>query len=213
MASSEGGAPHARARAEVWFEFASTYSYLTVSRAERLFSEAGVTLLWRPFLLGPIFKQRGFETSPFVLDPVRGAYMWRDMERRCARQGLPFVRPRIFPMNGLKAARCMTAALGEPWCGAFARAVFRAQFAAGEDISQDGVLRAALARCGASAADWLARAEGASVKAALRERTQEARAIGVFGAPSFRVGAELFWGDDRLEDALDWALRDASSGA
>ena len=192
---------------EIWFEFASTYSYLTVSRAEFLLRRRNIDFQWIPFLLGPIFRDRGMATSPFVLDPIRGAYMWRDMERRSKRYVLPFAKPPIFPMNGLKAARVMTAALNEPWCGAFARAVFTAQFARGEDISTEDVLRQAIDACGADPAHWLARAREDDIKANLRARTEQAQEYGIFGAPSFRVGNELFWGDDRLEDAMAWAER------
>lgn len=190
---------------EIWFEFASTYSYLTVSRAEPLLQSARIELVWRPFLLGPIFRDRGMETSPFVLDPVKGAYMWRDLERRAARHGLPFVRPQVFPVNGLPAARIMTAALGEPWCGAFARSVFSAQFAQGADISDQGVLQDALQACGVNSVHWLRLAQRDETKAKLRAMTDQARALGIFGAPSFLVGKELYWGDDRLEDAIAWA--------
>lgn len=192
-------------RLEIWFEFASTYSYLTVSRAETLLAEAGIEFAWRPFLLGPILRNRGMDTSPFIVDPVKGQYMWRDMARRCEKYGLPFVRPKIFPMNGLCAARIMTAALDQPWCGAFARFVFAAQFARGEDISDDGVLGAALEKCGASPELWLDRAQRPETKDALRVATDHARSLGIFGAPSLVVGDELFWGDDRLEDAIAFA--------
>ncbi|MEL7468662.1 MAG: 2-hydroxychromene-2-carboxylate isomerase [Pseudomonadota bacterium] len=191
---------------EIWFEFASTYSYLTVSRAEAVLHEAGVPFVWRPFLLGPIFRDKGLESSPFVLDPVKGGYMWRDIERRAARLGLPFARPTVFPANGLVAARIMTATLNQPWCGAFARAVFSAQFARGADISDAGVLAEALAACGADPEYWLECAGQDETKARLRAATDQARDLGIFGAPSFLVGDELFWGDDRLEDAVAWAL-------
>jgi 2-hydroxychromene-2-carboxylate isomerase len=90
---------------EFWYEFASTYSYLAVMRIEQLAAEAGVELVWRPFLLGPVFKAQGWETSPFKLFPDKGRYMWRDLEREAARLGLPFYRPKSFPQNGLLAAR------------------------------------------------------------------------------------------------------------
>ncbi|MEM7429377.1 MAG: 2-hydroxychromene-2-carboxylate isomerase [Pseudomonadota bacterium] len=189
---------------EIWFEFASTYSYLTVSRAEELLRAGNVRFSWKPFLLGPIFRDKGMETSPFVLDPVKGAHMWRDMERRSARYGLPFAQPAVWPMNPIRAARVMTAALDEPWCGAFARAVFCAQFVRGEDIADAAVLARALEDCGVDPAYWLDRSQSDEIKSALRERTEQARSFGIFGAPSFRVGDELFWGDDRLEDAIAW---------
>lgn len=187
---------------EIWIEFASTYSYLTVMRVEDVLQRAGVEYEWRPFLLGPVFQAKGWETSPFVLDPVKGAYMWRDVERRAERLGLAFKRPSIFPANGLKAARIMMAALDEPWCGAFARAVFRAQFEDGADISTDDMLANALESCGVDPGEWFARASDTATKVALRKQTERAQQIGIFGAPSFTVGEELFWGDDRLDDAL-----------
>ena len=192
---------------EIWFEFASTYSYLTVARAENLLRRKNLSFEWKPFLLGPIFRAKGIENSPFVLDPIKGAYMWRDMERRSELFSLPFARPSIFPMNGLHAARIMTAALKEPWCSTFARAVFTAQFGRDEDISKESVLVNALKECGAEPDRWLALAQDDATKAKLRERTEQARQLGIFGAPSFTVNGELFWGDDRLEDAIEWAAR------
>ena len=198
---------------EIWFEFASTYSYLTVSRAEAACKAAGVAYEWKPFLLGPVFQAKGLSTSPFVLDPIKGAYMWRDVERRAARFGLPFQRPDIFPANGLRAARLMTAALDQPWCGDFARAVFQAQFVRGEDISAPETLTAALEACDVAPEPWFERAQSDPVKVALRQRTEDAQAYGLFGAPSFRVHGELFWGDDRLEDAMTWALASPTAPA
>lgn len=189
---------------EVWFEFASTYSYLTVSRVEEVTQMAGVEMEWKPFLLGPIFQAKGWETSPFVLDPVKGNYMWRDMERRAERLNIPFFRPPVFPAHSLLAARVMTAALGEPWCGCFARDVFRAQFANGEDISDEAVLLRILSAHVGDPGHWMTLARSGRFKSELRANTEQATEIGIFGAPSFRVGNEFFWGDDRLEDAVDW---------
>lgn len=131
--------------------------------------------------------------------------MWRDMARRCEKYGLPFMRPNAFPLNGLKAARIMTAALDQPWCGAFARSVFTAQFGCGDDISDDRVLGNALETCGVAQEPWLDRAQLPETKDALRAATDQARSLGIFGAPSMVVGDELFWGDDRLEDAILFA--------
>ncbi len=196
---------------EVWFEFASTYSYLTVSRVEEVTQRAGVEMEWKPFLLGPIFQAKGWETSPFVLDPVKGDYMWRDMERRAERLGIQFSRPQLFPAHSLLAARVMTAALGEPWCGGFAWDVFRAQFAGGEDISEEAVLLRILRAHVGNPGHWMELAQSDRVKSELRANTEQANEIGIFGAPSFRVGNELFWGDDRLEDAVDWLKSNVNS--
>ncbi|HEY1632068.1 MAG TPA: 2-hydroxychromene-2-carboxylate isomerase [Rhizomicrobium sp.] len=178
---------------EFWYEFASTYSYPAAMRIETLAKAAGVAIVWRPFLLGPIFASQGWTDSPFNLYPVKGAYMWRDLERICAKEGLKLTLPPFaFPQNGLKAARLAIA------CGAriadFSRAVYTANFAQGKDISDDDVLTDILRR--------LNILPQPIDKAKLKAQTKEAIARGIFGAPSFTAGSELFWGNDRLEDAL-----------
>jgi 2-hydroxychromene-2-carboxylate isomerase len=184
---------------EFWFEFGSTYSYPAAMRIEVLARKAGVGLAWRPFLLGPIFAKQGWNNSPFSLFPAKGRYMWRDMERLCAAGGLPFRRPSQFPRSGILAARIATAAAEEDWLPEFVRRVYSANFAEDRDIA-DRALLASL-----SSEEWLARAESAETKQLLRERTLEAERRGIFGAPSFLIGEELFWGNDRLDQALAWA--------
>ena len=123
-----------------WYEFASTYSYPAAMRIDEAAAEKDVDVAWCPFLLGPIFKAQGWADSPFNLYPAKGRYMWRDMERICARAGLPFKRPRTFPRNGLQAARIATLGLKSGWTPAFSRAVFAANFAQDRDIGLDGLL-------------------------------------------------------------------------
>jgi hypothetical protein len=123
------------AKIDFWYDFASTYSYLAAMRIEPLAKAAGIELAWRPFLLGPIFKSQGWESSPFNLYPVKGRYSWRDLERLTVRQGLPrFTPPVPFPANSLLAAR-VALALSDRDRPAFTRAVFNAEFAEGRDIS------------------------------------------------------------------------------
>lgn len=198
------GAYGARPALDFWFEFASTYSWLSVERIEKLAAARGVALRWRPFLLGPVFKAQGLETSPFVTNPVKGRYMWRDLERRARGRGLRFRQPTLFPQNGLLAARVAMAALAHPGGPAFCRQVYRAQLQDGLDISRPEVIAGALDRAGLPA-DLIDAPRDPSLKAALRAQTEEALALGLFGAPSFVTAGEVFWGDDRLEDALDWA--------
>ncbi len=191
---------------EFWFEFASTYSYPAAMRVERVARAAGVALVWRPFLLGPIFATQGWNDSPFNLYPVKGAYMWRDLERICAREGLPLnLPPMRFPQNGLKAARL--AILEQAWAPNFVRAVYTANFAERKGIADDVVLAEILTQVGADPAAALAAANAPANKERLKTQTDEAIARGIFGAPSFTVGGELFWGNDRLEDAIRWATR------
>lgn len=195
-----------RPAVEFWFDFASTYSHLAAQRIGPLAAAAGVELRWRPFLLGPIFAAQGWNTSPFNLQPAKGANMWRDIERLAALHGVAWRRPSAMPRNGLAAARIAVLAEDEGWAGAFCRAVFRANFFHDRDIADRAILAEALAACGGPA-DALARSAAEANKARLRAQTERAVAMGVFGAPAFTVGAELFWGHDRLEQALAWARR------
>jgi len=189
---------------QFWFEFASTYSYPAAMRIDALAREAGVKVEWEPFLLGPIFQGQGWSDSPFNIYPAKGRYMWRDLERICARHRLPFRKPSIFPQHSLLAARTACVAKGEPWLPDFVRAVYRANFAEGADISKPETMAACLRGIGQDADAWLARAQAQENKTLLRTQTERADALGIFGAPSFVSGPELFWGHDRLEEALAW---------
>jgi len=193
----------------LWFEFASSYSYLAVMRVEALAKAAGVPLVWRPFLLGPVFLSLGWNDSPFNIYPPKGRYMWRDMQRLCARYEIPFTLPSQFPRNGLNAARVALLGQDEAWIGAFSRAVLRANFGEDRDIARPEVIADILTELGLDATDLMARAGSEENKQALREQTEKATHMGLFGAPSFVVGEELFWGNDRLEDALEWATKPA----
>ena len=195
---------------QFWFEFASTYSYPAAMRIERAAAERDVYLEWRPFLLGPIFAAQGWRDSPFNIYSAKGRYMWRDLERLCARMGLPLRRPSRFPRNGLLAARVALAGAAEPWLPDFVRAVYHANFAEDREIAERGVIAELLDDLDVPAAALLARADSQFVKAGLRAQTEQEQRLGIFGAPSFVVGDELFWGGDRLGDALDWAVRHAA---
>jgi 2-hydroxychromene-2-carboxylate isomerase len=194
-------------RVQLWFEFASTYSYPAIARIAGLEAETGVEIAWKPFLLGPIFRDQGWNDSPFNIYPAKGGYMWRDLERTCAKHGLPFRRPSVFPRNGLAAARVAWVASAEGWCDAFAPAVYRANFADDRDIATAAVLAEILGTLGKDATQVLAQAQSPAVKEGLRAQTERARQLGIFGAPTVVAGEELFWGNDRLEDALAWAAR------
>jgi len=133
--------------------------------------------------------------------------MWRDLERLCAKEGLPFRRPSAFPRNGLLAARVALVGVEDGWVAPFARAVMTANFAEDREIAEPAVIREILVALGLSDAEIMARAQADANKLALRCQTERAAELGLFGAPSFRVGEELFWGNDRLADALEWARR------
>jgi 2-hydroxychromene-2-carboxylate isomerase len=191
---------------DFWFEFASTYSYPAAMRIARLAQEVGVTVRFRPFLLGPVFQAQGWNTSPFNLYVAKGDNMWRDLERLCADLKLSFRRPEPFPQNSLLAARVALIGLGTNWGEEFCRAVFLAEFREGRQIGDYSVLADILERLNVKAEPVLDAARMDTNKARLRSQTEEARRLGIFGAPSFMTAdGELFWGNDRLERALAWA--------
>ena len=184
---------------EFWFDFASTYSHLAALRIEQ--AASGLEVIWRPFLLGPIFAEQGLRDSPFNANPARGVYMWRDLERESAKYAVPYRRPSVFPRNSTLAARVAVAAAAEAWLPDYCRAVFRANFIDDRDIADGAELESLLDSLPGEQRGFLERGE----KGALRARTEEAKARGLFGAPSFLVAGELFFGNDRLDDAVAFA--------
>ena len=192
---------------EFWFEFGSNYSYLSVMRIEAAAARLQVPICWKPFLLGPIFRTFGWDTSPFVLQKAKGEYVWKDMERTCRELGLPWVRPSTFPRTALLPMRVALVGAGQPWMGAYCRRVMSLNFAEDRDIDAPDVVAAVLEQLGLPARQIIDEALSEPNKLKLREQTEAARARGIFGAPTFFVGDEMYWGNDRLDDALACASR------
>lgn len=191
---------------EFWFDFASTYSYPSVMRIEALLDKQAVEVLWRPFLLGAIFNKQGWNDSPFNIYPVKGLYMWRDITRICKDLAIPFNQPSIFPGNGLLAARIATRFSDNSWNASFIKAVYSANFEHNKDISSPDVIADCLESLGQNAERVIKEANLQKSKDDLRIQTEKAHKKGIFGAPSFYVGNELFWGNDRLENAIKWVV-------
>jgi len=202
-----------RPRIELWFEFASTYSYPAAMRVEQVAAEHRCEVVYRPFLLGPIFRAQGWDNSPFNIYPVKGRYMWRDLARICDELALPLQQPSQFPRNGLLPARVACAAQDESFLPAFVRSVYTANFANDQEIADPSVVRQCLEGLVPDPDAWLQRAEAPEVKARLRANSERAVALGIFGSPSFVVGDELFWGNDRMENALRWAAANSTRAA
>jgi len=199
-------APMASGTLDFYYEFASPYSYLAACRIAAVAELADVQVAWKPFLLGPIFAAQGYTSSPFNIYPIKGAHMWRDMERLAAAARLPpVVKPDPFPANGLLAAR-VAIHLNDACRPAFTRAVYVAEFVHGRDISDRETIRQVLAGLGHFSDTVIEEAERPDNKERLKRQTEAASAAGIFGAPSFvTADGELFWGNDRLEMALDHA--------
>ncbi len=195
-------------RLDFWYDFASTYSYLSAMRIERLAADAGVDVVWKPFLLGPIFAAQGWTTSPFNLVPAKGRYMIRDIERTARERGLDFRMPEVFPQNSVMAAR-LAIAIGEHdpmLVPAFTKAVFAAEFGHGRSITDRAALEPIMQSAGLDFARFFARIAVPDLKQRLQAETASAAAHGIFGAPTFRTAdGDLFWGDDRLQLAVSLA--------
>ena len=188
---------------DFFFSYGSTYSYLSIMRVEGLAAAAGVAVRWRPFFARKIMEEQN--NRPFLGKPVKTKYMWRDVERRAAQFGIPFncippypITPSTVPHRvGLVASR-------QGWCPEFSRAVYRDWFMQHKDLGQTTRVAEAVASLGHDPEKVLAEAGTPEVEVMLESETDVARKLGIFGSPTFVVGEEVFWGDDRLEIALEW---------
>lgn len=193
---------------QFWFEVGSTYTYLTVARIQRLAETEGVEVDWRPFLLMPIMVKAGMTQGPFLPYPRKTEYMWRDIERRAAEQGTPYRRPLKYPPDEvLGTARLALLGLQEGWGRSFIEAVFSQHWTQQVQIGTTQNIASALSAAGQDVAAAVERSRTPAIKDALKAQTELAESKGIFGSPSFIVGDELFWGDDRLEQAIAWAKR------
>ncbi len=190
---------------QFWFELGSTYTYLTVARIGRLAEAQGVDVDWRPFLLMPIMVKACMTQGPFLPYPRKTAYMWRDIERRAQEYGVPYRRPLKYPPDDvLASARLALLGIQEGWGGAFVEAVFRQHWTQLIQIGTPENIAGALVVAGQEPRAAIERSHTPAIKDGLRAQTELAEAKGIFGSPSFIVGDELFWGDDRLEQAMAW---------
>lgn len=194
--------PAGRPAIEFWFDFGSNYSYISTMRIEREAARVGAQVLWRPFLLGPIFRTFGWSTSPFVLQEAKGNYVWRDMERECLKAGIAWRKPSVFPRSAVLPLRVALHGAEQAWIGDFCRRVMVMNFVDDRDIDDPLAVTQVLEELGLNASEVIDAALGEANKRKLREMTELAQNRGIFGAPTFFVGDEMYWGNDRLDDAL-----------
>lgn len=193
----------AAAQIDFWFTMGSTYSFLSVMRLGEIEKSSGVSFRWRPFHLLVILQEMNH--VPFADKPTKSAYMWRDIERRAAMYGIPARLPAPYPAKHSVVAN-LVAAVGmrEGWGADFVRAAYRRWFQLGQETGSEPNLSDSLRDVGQEPERVLKLAAGDEAKALLSAETDAARALGIFGSPTFTVGRELFWGDDRLDDAIGW---------
>ena len=186
-------------RVELYYDYSCPYAYLASTQIEALCARTGAELVWRPMLLGGVFRALGLPDGP-ALSPAKARLNHLDMHRWADSFGVPLVMPPLHPNRTVLALRATLAA--EDGAPAAAKALFRAYWALGRDVSRPEVVGEALGEAGLDGPALLRRAEEPSIKEALRARTDEAVARGVFGAPTLFVTVdgktETFWGQDRL---------------
>jgi 2-hydroxychromene-2-carboxylate isomerase len=193
----------AQSQIDFWFTMGSTYSFLSAMRLKDVEGSSGVSFRWRPFHLLVILQE--MKHVPFADKPAKSAYMWRDIERRAAMYGLEARLPAPYPAKqSIVANLVATLGMHEGWGSDFVRAAYRRWFLLGQETGSEPNVSESLREIGQDPERVLKLAGGKSVEAMLTAETDAARALGIFGSPTFSVGSELFWGDDRLGDAIDW---------
>lgn len=189
---------------DFWFTTGSTYTYLTVTRLPELARKTGLVFRWRPFHLRTLFDELKY--FPFPAGSPKTAYMWRDLERRAAMYGIPARLPAPYPLPDTMLTNSIAfVGIGEGWGIDYIRGSYRRWFQHGEPSGNEPNLSASLRDVGQDPERVVALATSDETKRRLAAETDAARAAGLFGSPSFVVGKEVFWGDDRLEDAIAWA--------
>lgn len=188
---------------DFFYFFGSCYAYLSVMRIGALATEAGVTVRWRPFNVRTVMAENNIALRTQV---AKVKYMWRDLERRAATSGVPYVRAPIWPTDpDLLSNRVAMVAAAGGWCEAYTIASFKAWFLEGLPLGDRSHLDHVLPPLGKDVDSVMAEANQPAAHARLTAETDAARAHGIFGSPAFVVDGETFWGDDRLEEALAWA--------
>ncbi len=189
---------------DFWVSIGSTYSYLSVMRLDAVEAAAETKFRWRPFSVRAIMLEQN--NIPFRGKPVKAAYMWRDIERRAAMYGLHPKLPAPYPLPEFDFANLIAiVGEGEGWCAAYVRAAYRRWFEEGQVAGSEPNVSESLREIGQDPERIVALARGADAARRYQEATEEAKSLGVFGSPTFVVGCEAFWGDDRLDDAISWS--------
>ena len=192
---------------QFWFSIGSTYTYLSVTRIGAVAQETGASFSWQPFSVRKIMRE--MDNVPFPPSKkVKVDYMWRDIERRAQDYGFSAQVPAPYPLAEFDLAnRVAVLAMQEGWCEDYVQATYRRWFLDGEEAGGEPNLPQTLSEIGQDRARVLDLANSPDLEAAYLEQTARAQELRIFGSPSFIVDGELFWGDDRLEDAIRWAQR------
>jgi len=190
---------------DFWFSIGSTYTYLTVMRMDQIERDHEVKFDLRPFNVRKIMRE--MDNIPFPPNKKSKVdYMWRDIERRAVRYGFPAKIPAPYPLKEFDVANKL-AILGtqEGWCAEYLKKTYQAWFQHGQEAGSNPNVTGTLASMGLNPAETIQKMESPKIENAYEEQTEIAKSIGIFGSPSFVVRGEIFWGDDRLENAIEWS--------
>ena len=188
---------------EFWFDFGSPAAYLAWTQLDRIREKTGREIDMKPMLLGGVFKSTGNATPVAV--PAKGAWMMKDLGRHAARYGVTIAMPPGFPLNTLHFMRAVVALEGDERQADFIKTIYEAMFARGEAMGEIEVIGKVLADAGFDPSEIMAMTQDEAVKEKLKANTEAAVAKGVFGAPTFFVGGEMHFGQDRIEWVIDAA--------
>jgi 2-hydroxychromene-2-carboxylate isomerase len=187
---------------DFFYFFGSCYAYLSVMRIEKLAAEAGVEVRWRPFSVRDLMTEKGYSLRT---QPTKMTYIFRDVERRARLHGIPFGKPPIWPTDPDQLAnRVGIVAFDQGWGRGYTLTSFQKWFE-GQALGADDSLRTIISSHGKDPDEVISLANSSETRGQYDRETDAARQLGVFGSPTFAVGNEIFWGDDRLEEALTWA--------
>ena len=193
---------------DFWFSIGSTYTYLSVTRLTEVSQKTGASFSWKPFSVRKIMRE--MDNIPFPPNKqTKVEYMWRDIERRARGYGFVANVPAPYPLQEFDLAnRVAVLAMQEGWCEDYVRETYRLWFIDGHEAGSDVNLTQTLSEVGQDKLRVLELADSSDVEASYLNQTESAKQAGIFGSPTFIVDGELFWGDDRLEDAINWASKD-----
>jgi 2-hydroxychromene-2-carboxylate isomerase len=192
---------------EFWFSIGSTYTYLSVTRLKEVEQKFEVKFSWQPFSVRKIMLE--MDNVPFPpTKQVKADYMWRDIERRASRYGFEAKVPAPYPLKEFDLAnKIAVIGMQEGWCSDYVIATYQRWFVAGLEPGSEPNVSESLREIDQDPERVLELAADDNIRKAYLSQTEQAQSKRIFGSPSFIVDGELFWGDDRLEDAVNWALR------
>jgi 2-hydroxychromene-2-carboxylate isomerase len=192
---------------DFYFDFSSPYAYFASTRVDEVASRHDAAVVWRPFLLGAVFKVNG--AAPLTAVPLKGEYSRHDWARASRRYSVPFHMPAQFPFGTVTACRAFYHVQETDPAGAvrLAKALFHAAFGEGRDVSTVETVDAVAVAAGFDGEDIMTGIQSPAIKDRLKHEVEAAIGRGVFGAPFFIVGGESFWGNDRLDQVGEWLDR------